>query len=44
MLGRISHLRNLEHLFLAGPTDLVDACSARVEGRTAQVLEPAAQA
>lgn len=34
-VGKVSHLRNLEHIFLAGPTDVVDACAATVEGRTA---------
>lgn len=34
-VGKVSHLRNLEYIFLAGPTDLVDACAARVEHRTA---------
>ena len=27
-VGKVSHLRNLEHVFLAGPSDLVDACAA----------------
>lgn len=34
-VGKVSHLRNLEYIFLAGTTDMVDACAARVEGRTA---------
>ena len=32
-VGRVSHLRNVEYLFLAGPTDRVDVCAARVEER-----------
>ena len=34
-VGKVSHLRNLEFIFLAGETDVVDACAARVEHRTA---------
>ncbi|MGC4152688.1 MAG: DNA adenine methylase [Propionicimonas sp.] len=33
-VGKVGHLRNLEYLFLAGPSALVDACAARVEHRT----------
>lgn len=29
-VGRVSHLRNVEYLFLAGPADQVDACAAAV--------------
>ena len=32
-VGRVSHLRNVEYLFLAGPTERVDVCAARVEHR-----------
>lgn len=32
-VGRVSHLRNVEYLFLAGPTECVDVCAARVEHR-----------
>ncbi|WP_084542895.1 DNA adenine methylase [Deinococcus murrayi] len=34
-VGQVSHLRNLEYIFLAGASDVVDACAARVEHRTA---------
>lgn len=30
-VGRVSHLRNVEYIFLAGPTERVDVCAARVE-------------
>lgn len=39
-VGKVSHLRNLEYIFLAGSSDVVDACAARVEHRTA-AAEPA---
>lgn len=32
-VGRVGHLRNVEYLFLAGPTERVDACASRVEHR-----------
>ena len=31
-VGRVSHLRNTEYLFIAGPTDAVDAAAAGVDG------------
>lgn len=39
-VGKVSHLRNLEYVFLAGPHDMVDACAARVEGKMSN-REPA---
>ena len=33
-VGRVSHLRNLEYIFLAGPSDQVDACAGAIEGHT----------
>lgn len=35
-VGQVGHLRNLEYLFLAGSTDVVDACAARVGHLTAR--------
>ncbi len=31
-VGEVSHVRNLEYLFVAGPTDMVEDCAACVEG------------
>ncbi|MCL1839346.1 MAG: DNA adenine methylase, partial [Propionibacteriaceae bacterium] len=41
-VGKVSHLRNLEYIFLAGSTDIVDACAAVVEGRTATTAQETA--
>lgn len=33
-VGKVGHLRNVEYIFLAGPSAMVEACAARVGHRT----------